>query len=65
MPDYARMYHILCRAASGALDMLPDTKENAAGRYLLQFALYLAEELYIRADEEEEETDGSLPQSAP
>ena len=49
------MYHILCRAASGALDMLPDTKENAAGRCLLQFALYVAEEMYIRADEENED----------
>lgn len=54
MPNYERMYHILCRAASGALDMLPDTKENAPGRTLLQFALYVAEELYIRDSEEEE-----------
>ncbi len=55
MPDYERMYHIMCRAASGALDMLPETKENAAGRCLLQFALYVAEELYIRDCGEEEE----------
>ena len=57
MPDYEKMYHILCRAASGALDMLPDTKENAGGRILLQFALYVAEELYIRDSGEEEEPD--------
>ena len=65
MPDYERMYHILRRAASGALDMLPDTEENAAGRCLLQFALYVAEEMYIRAEENEKEPDVSLPQSAP
>ncbi len=57
MPDYERMYHILCRAASGALDMLPETKENTAGRGLLQFALYVAEELYIRADGDEDGTE--------
>lgn len=56
MPDYERMYHILCQASSGALDMLPDTEENAPGRYLLQFALLAAEELYIRSDEEEEDS---------
>ena len=54
MPDYERMYHILCRAASGALDLLPNTAENSSGRALLQFALYVAEELYIRAGEGEE-----------
>lgn len=57
MPDYERMYHTLCQAAPGALDMLPDTKENAAGRGLLRFALYVAEELYIRGSGEEEEPD--------
>ena len=55
MPDYERMYHLMCRAASGALDMLPDTEENIPGRMLLQFALYVAEELYIRDCGEEEE----------
>ena len=55
MPNYEKMYHILCRAASGALDMLPETKDNAAGRILLQFALYVAEELYIRDCGEAEE----------
>ena len=65
MPDYERMYHILCQASSGALDMLPDTEENAPGRYLLQFALYVAEEMYIQADEDEKGPDISLPQSAP
>ena len=56
MPNYEKMYHILCRAASGALDMLPETAENAAGRTLLQFALYVAEEMYIRDSGEEEES---------
>ena len=57
MIDYERMYHILCRAASGALDMLPDTKENAGGRCLLQFALNVTEELYIRDSPDEEDGD--------
>ena len=51
MPDYKKMYAILCGAASDALDVLPETEENAAGRALLQRALDKAEELYI--DEEE------------
>ena len=55
MANYEKMYHIMCRAASGALDMLPETKDNAPGRCLLQFALYVAEELYIRDCGEEEE----------
>ena len=57
MPDYERMYHILCRAASGALDMLPATKENASGRMLLHFALLVTEEMYIRDSEDEEQPD--------
>ena len=47
MPDYQKAYHILCAAASVALDMLPQTEENAAGREMLQKALYEAEEVYI------------------
>ena len=47
MPDYKKMYAILCTAASAALDMLPDTPENGAARFRLQEALYEAEELYM------------------
>ena len=47
MPDYQKAYHILCAAASMALDALPQTEENAAGREMLQKALYEAEEVYI------------------
>ncbi len=32
MPDYKTMYHVLCAAASKALDELPDEPANAAGR---------------------------------
>ena len=47
MPDYQKAYHILCAAASAALDALPQTEENTAGREMLQKALYEAEEVYI------------------
>ena len=53
VPDYAKMYAILCGAASKALDALPETPENAEGRRLLQAALYQAEELYISAEDAE------------
>lgn len=55
MPDYERMYHILCRAVSEALDKLPDMMKYREGRNILQLALQEAEELYIREDEEDEE----------
>ncbi len=51
VPDYAKMYAILCAAASEALDALPETAENAEGRRLLQAALYRAEELYVAAED--------------
>ena len=47
MADYRKMYGILCRAASEALDALPDTPGNQSGRELLQEALFKAEEVYI------------------
>ena len=47
MPDYKRMYAILCAAASEALDLLPDLPFNREGRELLQKALLEAEEIYI------------------
>ncbi len=53
MADYAKMYAILCAAASEALDMLPETAENAEGRRLLQSALYQAEEMYVAAEDEQ------------
>ena len=51
MVDYQRMYALLCTAASQALDMLPATEENSAGREVLQQALYEAEEMYVSAEE--------------
>ncbi len=53
MPDHAKMYALLCAAASEALDALPDTPENAAGRAILQEALLKAEEMYISGTEDE------------
>ena len=50
MPDYEKMYHIVCSAVSKALDLLPKTYENTVGRMLLQEALYEAEELYVSDD---------------
>ena len=47
MPDYKTMYHILCAAASEALDELPDEPANAKGRDILQKALNEAEDIYI------------------
>ena len=54
MTDYKRAYHILCAAASHALDVLPDTPENAAGRTVLQEALLEAEDVCIETMEEDE-----------
>ena len=54
MPDYKKMYHILCAAASEALDELPDEPANAAGRETLQTALNEAEDVYIETADEEE-----------
>ena len=54
MPDYAKMYRLMVSAASEALDSLPDTEENRAGRDMLQNALYEAEEMYVSAKEEPE-----------
>ena len=54
MADYQKMYGVMVRAASEALDVLPNTEENAAGRRLLQAALYAAEEMYITAEEDRE-----------
>ncbi len=53
MTDYQKMYAILCGAASDALDLLADTKENERARDVLQCALLQAEEMYIRSCEEE------------
>ncbi len=51
MPDYQKMYHILCDAAARALDALPETVSEEAARFILQQGLLEAEELYIRAEE--------------
>ena len=53
MADYAKMYYILCAAASEALDRLPETPENEAAAQILQEALEQAEEVYLDTAEEE------------
>ena len=53
--DYPKMYHILCRAASEALDKLPVTKDTAEGREILSAALLEAEEIYLSAPEDAED----------
>ena len=52
MVDYQKMYYILCRAASDAIDKLPETKDNQEARQLLQAALLEAEEIYVSDSEE-------------
>ena len=56
MPDYQKLYALLCCAASEALDVLPHSPENTPARLWLQIALLRAEELYI-ADAPAEDGD--------
>ena len=51
MPDYPKMYAILCAAASEAIDLLAEG-EQAEAVNLLQSALSEAEDLYIGAEDE-------------
>ena len=52
MVDYQKMYYVLCRAASDAIDKLPETKDNQEARQMLQAALLEAEEAYMAAQDE-------------
>ena len=56
MPDYKKMYALMCSAASEALDLLPETEETRPGRDMLQAALLQAEEMYISAEDGEPKT---------
>lgn len=48
MPDYSKMYAILCAAASDAVDALEQGEEGVdTARSILLRALEQAEELYI------------------
>ena len=53
MPDYKKMYALMCAAASEALDLLPETEATRPGRDKLQTALLEAEEMYISAGDED------------
>ena len=57
MPDYEKMYALLCAAASEALDLLPETEETRLGRDVLQDALLRAAEMYISAGDAVKESD--------
>ena len=48
MPDFEKMYAILCAAASEAVDLLPDDPACNMARMTLLDALHGAEELYKR-----------------
>ena len=54
MPDYQKMYYILCEAASKAIDAPPEEAKQ-----ILQKALYEAEKIYIRTSEDEETRETS------
>lgn len=54
MMNYKKLYAILCAAASEALDLLPDTPENAPARWTLVEALNRAEDVYLEQTEGEE-----------
>lgn len=53
MADYPKMYALLCGAISDALDLLTDHSTQAQrARFVLQQALFQAEELYLASPEE-------------
>ena len=54
MPDYQKMYYVLCAAASKAIDTPPEEAKQ-----ILQKALYEAEEIYIRTSDDEETRETS------
>ena len=47
MPEYQKMYAILCAAASEAITLLKDIPPALPAKCALQAALYQAEDLYI------------------
>lgn len=51
MPDYARMYALLCGAMSEAVDALEATAKNVPIIEFMISALEEAEEIYIQSDE--------------
>ena len=55
MPDYQKMYALLCGAASDAIDLIAEGRAEQASR-LLQAALLDAEELYMAAGENKDLT---------
>lgn len=51
MPDYAKMYAIVCAAASEAVESLEMPDGAPLARTILLRALAAAEELYIQAEQ--------------
>ena len=52
MPDYQKMYALLCGAASDAVDLI-ERGESIKAAALLREALLKAEDMYIEAGEED------------
>ena len=48
MADYKKMYALLCREVSTALDELPDVEINRPACQRLQNALLVSEDIYIQ-----------------
>ena len=53
MPNYKRMYALLCGAMSDAVDEMADIPDAAVARRMLVRAMQQAEELYLDAPEPE------------
>ena len=51
MVDYKKMYHVMCAAASKAVDLMPDIPANNMARMALLEALNEAEDIYIDNEE--------------
>ena len=56
MPDYRKMYYILCDAASRAVDFIQQDTPLAAEQILRQ-ALAHAEDVYVETADEAEDGD--------
>lgn len=48
MVQYKKLYAILCKAASDALEALPNSEKTQESAILLQEALWQAEDLYLK-----------------
>lgn len=56
MPDYGKMYAILCGAASDAVDFIRE-RNTVRAEYTLLSALRRTEEMYLAAEESDGKTE--------